>query len=115
MNARGFGSSRYIFALPDLACKADIRQPEILDAKDSISTCERGIKFSTVLSVTAHYFGTKGSQFPRGRLLGIAGQRADLPTLCQKFSCHCSSLLTSCAGDGDGFVVHNYSPFTSNC
>src|SRR5215208_39973 len=96
LDPRSFSGIRYIFPLPNLAFETDIRQPEILDAKDTVHTSKRLVKLGAILHIACRQLRAERSQFLRGRLIHVAGEGTDLPSIGQKFSRDGSALLTGC-------------------
>src|SRR5919108_3374709 len=105
-HARGFGSVRHIFPLPDLTLKPDIRQPEVLYTEDAVRALERRVELSAVLHIAGDDLRAECFQLLRSRFVHLTRQCANLPAICQKFSCNCAALLTGCTGDGNDFIVH---------
>src|SRR5688572_9831458 len=107
LNTGGFGSIGYIFPLTDLAFETNTRQPEILYTKNSVYILECGIELSAVIHVAWNEFRAERFQFLCGRLVEVTRKSADVPAICQKFSCNGSTLLTGCTGDCNSLIVHH--------
>ena len=107
LNPGGSGCIHYILALPDLALKADIWEPEVLHAEDTIDTSECCIELGAVIHIARDHLCTHRLQLLRGGLVHVTRQRMHLPSVSQKFSCHHAALLTSCTGDCNYFIVHH--------
>ena len=69
LNTCGFGGIGNIFSLSDLAFETNIRQPEILHAKDAVRAFECRIEFSAVIHIACDEFRAEGFQFLCGRLV----------------------------------------------
>ena len=67
------GSVCHIFPLPDLPFEADIRQPEVLHAKDPVRALECGVQLSALIHVAGDKFRAQGFQFLGGWLVHITG------------------------------------------
>src|SRR5687768_11494909 len=106
LNTSSTGGIYDIFALADLALETAICQPVISYAENPVRTLEDTIKLDAVVHIARDQFCAQRSQFLCNRLVRIACQGANLPPVCQKFSCHRSTLLTCRTGDCNQFVVH---------
>jgi len=62
--------------------KTNIWEPEILHAEDSVGAFERGIQLGPLVHVTGDDFRAEGCQFLDSRLVYIARESADFPSIC---------------------------------
>jgi len=112
-----FGRIGGVLTLSDLTLFPHAREPEVLHPKRAISALHSALQGSAVVVIGLDQLGPGGRQRLGSRLVRVAGQRADFPTLGEQVPGDRPALLPAGTGNSNDLILvllictHQLSPF----